>query len=137
MISATATFTPKSAAQLVSSKISPAVYASVQAAGELIRDEAKMLCPVETGALQASIESEVTDNGDTITASVGPRGIHYAAFVEFGTGERGAASEGAGAGPYGNTAGQAAQPYMRPAIDSSREAIRELFRSQISLAVAE
>lgn len=137
MISATATFTQRSSAgQFVSVRISPAVRASVEAAGKLIEDEAKLLCPVDTGALQASITTEVTEGDRTVTASVGPRGIGYAAFVEYGTGERGAASEGAGAGPYGNTAGQAAQPFMRPAIDGSREAVKELFRSQISLAVA-
>jgi len=137
MIHATATFTPRgSAGQFVTVKVTPAVRASVEAAGNLIKSTAQELCPVDTGALRDSITSEVTETDRTVRASVGPRGVDYANFVEYGTGQAGASSPGAGAGPYSlSWPGMPAQPYMRPALDSSKEAILELFASNISTAV--
>jgi HK97 gp10 family phage protein len=54
----------------------------------------KGVVPVDTGKLRDSISKEV--NGMNVT--VGPRGVDYAAFVEYGTSR----------GP--------AQPYVRPTI---------------------
>jgi hypothetical protein len=52
----------------------------------------------------------------------------HAAYVEFGTGQRGAASAGAGNGPYSETwPGMPAQPYLRPALDTARPAILGAF----------
>lgn len=58
----------------------------------------KGVVPVDTGALRDSIEKKT--EGDSVT--VGPRGIEYAEFVEYGTSR----------GP--------AQPYVRPTIQWAR-----------------
>jgi hypothetical protein len=59
----------------------------------------------------------------------------HAAYVEYGTGQRGEASAGAGDGPYDpNWPGMVAQPFLRPATDLSRPAIVEIFRDNFSSA---
>lgn len=45
-----------------------------------IRDDAKALCPVDTGALRASIEAHIDGADAVIVASA-----EYAGYVEFGT----------------------------------------------------
>lgn len=136
MIRATATFRPRNDfGRFVDAKISPAVEASVEAACDLIEKTAKLYCPVDTGTLQDSIKSEVVQTGSTVKGTVSTD-VSYAAFVEFGTGQRGAASPGAGEGPYNeNWPGMAAQPFFRPAVDESRAPIADLFRSNLSVAV--
>lgn len=105
------------------------------ASSKLIEDTAKLLCPRDTGALAESITTEIRETEKTITGIVSPH-MPYAAFVEFGTGIVGAGSAGAGPGPYSSTwPGMVAQPYMRPALDSSRGAVSDLFRSEISVAL--
>lgn len=135
-ISATATFRPRNDLGRFSEVvIGPAVLASVEAACGLIEQTAKGFCPVDTGALRDSITSNVQELEKTVRGSVAPH-MPYAEFVEFGTGIRGASSSGSGAGPYSTSwPGMPAQPYMRPALDESREPIMELFRSQIGLAI--
>jgi HK97 gp10 family phage protein len=59
---------------------------------------ARALVPVRTGALRASIRAERTDAGHAVRAGGGA--VDYAAYVEFGT-QR-----------------MAAQPYLRPAVES-------------------
>lgn len=137
MISATATFTPKlSPSSFVSGVISPAVRASCQAAAQLIQQAAQAKCPRRTGRLADSIAVEVIDGDVQMSATVGPRGVDYDFYVEFGTGRRGAGSAGAGPYPYKESwPGMAAQPYMRPAIDESRDAILDLFASNITPAL--
>jgi HK97 gp10 family phage protein len=68
--------------------------------GEQIRSIAKGLCPVDTGLLASSIESFVgfSEMG-RLEVMVGSS-VRYAGFVEFGTSK------------------MAAQPYLRPALDS-------------------
>jgi len=135
MISATATFRPRNdLGQFIGVVITPAVLASVEAACGLIQATAQEYCPVDTGRLRDSITVEVEQLDTTVRGTVGPH-TDYAAFVEFGTGIRGASSPGAGAGPYSPTwPGMVAQPYMRPAMDESVGPIMELFRSQIGAA---
>ena len=67
----------------------------------VIKDEAVRLVPVDTGALQSTIRVEV--NGDVVTLVAGGDGVDYETYVEFGTIK------------------MAAQPYMRPAIDSKQK----------------
>jgi HK97 gp10 family phage protein len=115
--------------------ISPIAVETVRQAGEMIQQAARRLCPVATGALRDSILVEVQQLEKTVRAAVGPT-MYYAGYVEFGTGIRGASSPGAGQGPYSPTwPGMPAQPYMRPALDEQREAIQDLFRSNLSVAL--
>lgn len=133
---ATATFRPRDGfGRFVDTVIGPAVQMAVQESCDLIESRAKGYCPVDTGALQGSITSEVEQLPATIRGTVAPH-MDYAAYVEYGTGQRGAASAGAGAGPYNpHWPGMAAQPYMRPALDESRDDVRAIFADDIGLAI--
>ena len=130
---ATARFTPRSnLGQFIPAVVTPAVRAGTQAAGQLVQQTAQGYCPVETGALRDSIRVSMVDSDKTVTAVVSA-GMPYASYVEYGTGRRG------GPAPYPHVEswpGMPAQPYMRPALDESRDAVRELFRNQLSLAIA-
>lgn len=135
-LSARAQFTPRGdLGQFVKVRITPGVIASCKASADLVRDEAKALAPVDTGALRDSIVSDVreTDKSAVGTVTVG---VPYGPYVEFGTGRRGAESANAGSGPYNlDWPGMVPQPFMRPAVEVSRSAILDLFRSNISLSL--
>lgn len=80
-------------------KLPGAVGNIVQAHGEAMADTARRLVPVDTGELKESIEFHMT--GETtgeLTA-----GTDHAMFPEFGTVD------------------QAAQPYMRPAVEKETQ----------------
>jgi len=130
-ISARATFKPRNdIGQFIQGSIAPAVVASVTASCKLIEDSAKGYCPVDTGALRDSITSAVSTSGSTTVGIVAPH-TDYASFVEFGTGRKGDPSV-----PHNqNWPGMPPQPYMRPAFDSSKDAVKEIFRGQIALAL--
>jgi HK97 gp10 family phage protein len=134
MISARAQFTPRGdLGQFVSVKVKPGVQASVDAALQLIQQAAQIHCPVDTGALRDSITAESQETGSTIVGNVGPH-MPYADYVEYGTGQKGDPTA-----PYPHVAswpGMVAQPYMRPALDESKGAILDLFRSNISTGIS-
>lgn len=132
---ATATITINDAAiKGLLARVGQGMFDGVSKASELIRDEAKALAPVDTGALRESITSDVqrgirsitgnrsgamSDTAFAVSGTVAPH-VMYAAYVEFGTGQRGQASAGAGDGPYNpNWKGQPAQPYMRSSFDAN------------------
>lgn len=130
-ISARATFRPRtSLGQYAQGSIGPAVVASVTAACKLIQDSAQAKCPVDTGALRASITTEINTSGSTTVGIVAPH-MPYAEYVEYGTGRRGDPAV-----PHRQDwPGMPAQPYMRPAFEESKDAIKDLFRSTIALAL--
>ena len=126
-------------------RVGTGLYDGVSAGAAIIEASAKEKCPVDTGALQGSISTNVT-RGIQLAVAGGPissslfavQGVvaphmDYAAYVEFGTGQRGAASPGAGEGPYSpNWKGQAAQPYMRPSLDENREQVVDTIRESVA-----
>ncbi len=117
MIRATATFRPRGdLGRFVDAKITPAVRQSVEEACRMIQERAQALCPVDTGALRASITVEVEDLPKTVRGNVGPH-EDYAAHVEFGTGK------------------MKAQPYMRPAFDEVRPKVLDVFKGHIGAAI--
>lgn len=94
-------------------------------AQEVAYEEARTLVPVRSGELRDSIQKDPpTDDGDRITATISATAPH-AAFLEFGTGRRGAASPGADLRHVYTLSwpGMGAQPYLRPALDSARSQI--------------
>ena len=66
------------------------------AAGEAVADEARAMCPVDTGRLRDSIAVSAGEDGAQISANT-----DYAAYVEFGTYK------------------MAAQPFLVPALLNS------------------
>lgn len=132
-IHATATSTFRgNLGQFVSGKITPAVRAGVKAFGDLVLQEAQAIVPVDTGELRDSGSVVMEESVKRVVAHVVFSAPH-SAFVEFGTGQAGASS--AGAGPYSYSAtwkGMPARPYLRPALDTARDAGKALFASQVA-----
>lgn len=130
---ATSTFTARGdIGRFIANRVTPGVRASVAASTEYVLQQAQQLVPVRTGELKGSGETEVQDTERSVVGHVRFTAEH-SSFVEFGTGLRGA--EGPNPGPYPYSMdwkGMEAQPYLRPALDSSREVIRELFASNIA-----
>lgn len=122
-------FRPGSFAAL-EARVVPRLIKAVENASEVVVTEAKAICPVDTGALQDSIADQVKWEGTKVTGSVYAP-MPYAAYVEFGTGIRGASSAGAGPYAYSPTwTGMAARPFLRPALDTSRGGILDAFKEQ-------
>lgn len=111
-----------------------AIQLSTEQSADIVLEEAEAIVPVDTGELRESGHTEVERAGLQSTAAVVFDSEH-AGYVEFGTGQRGAESPGAGEGPYDpNWPGMPAQPYLRPALDTARPAITEVFRDNIAAA---
>lgn len=130
---AKATYRPRTTSgQFMDAVITPGARAAVQATCQAIFDASQVLVPVDTGELKASGSIAIDDSGKTVVGTVSYSAGH-AEYLEFGTGERGAASEGAGAGPYKpEWPGMPAQPYLRPAYDQVKPGVLELFKGQIA-----
>lgn len=132
-IHATATSTFRSGTgQFIAGKITPAVRAGVKAFGDLVLQEAQAIVPVDTGELRDSGKVVMEESAKRVIAHV-VFSANHAAYIEFGTGQAGASSPGAG--PYSYSAtwkGMPARPYLRPALDTAREAGKALFASQVA-----
>lgn len=132
--------------------IEAAIAKAVLQGAEVVRDAAKSLAPHTTGEL---IKSIIVDgpisSGNTIFAEVAATAEH-AAYIEFGTGPKGAAAAPAFAaeegveyrtggwvypvdGGFRYTTGQPARPYMHPAYEANKEAVKELVANAIKKAV--
>lgn len=97
----------------------------------ILEKSAKEKCPVDSGSLRRSIESEVEDNVGVVRSNV-----EYAPYVEIGTGIY--SSEGTGrqdpwryqdaSGEWHTTEGQKPQPFMKPAMEENRSKVRDCFK---------
>ena len=97
-------------------------------------ERSQPLVPVDTGDLKgsATIPPPVEWVGKRVTGYVEYK-MPYAAYVEFGTGARGAASPGAGNFPYTMSwPGMVAQPYIRPALDSSHTQVLDALKEALA-----
>ncbi len=118
--------------RFIANRITPAVRAAVEASAQFVLQEAQQIVPVDTGELRDSGKTVIVEQDKRIVGNVVFTADH-AGYVEMGTGQRGAASPGAGPYPYSPTwHGMPARPYLRPALDTARGVIRELFKSQIA-----
>jgi phage protein, HK97 gp10 family len=109
-------------------KMEVALGAAVRAAGDILANTMKDLCPVDLGDLRDSISVE--SHGPT-SVTVGPR-LFYAPYVEFGAGPHFPNLDrlGAWADRHGMTPGQIvssiaangvqAHPFVVPSIEVSR-----------------
>lgn len=106
------------------------MYRGIGKSMSVIEGDAKDLCPAPTGELRGSIhiETHVTENGVRGTCGTNKE---YAAYVEYGTGQRGAQSPSPPKGPIGDGyredwAGMSAQPYLYPALMQNKDVVKEL-----------
>lgn len=105
--------------------LDPAAVKGVKEVAKAIRDDAKELCPVDTGSLKKSIRigtyakpkgqthSIRVTAGGHITNPKTKRKVDYASYVEFGTSR------------------QRAQPFLRPAIVKHRKALAKSIKEAI------
>lgn len=113
-LTATAQYKPRGdLGRYVETHVTPAVRASVEASCAMVERLAKHYVPVDTGELQASIDTVIEETGKTIVGRVSPH-TDYAGFVEYGT------------------RFMPAQSYMRVALDESRQPVMGIFRGEIS-----
>lgn len=83
------------------------VAAGMEKACLLVENDAKRICPVDTGRLRASLTHEVEKSGKEIIGRVGTN-VEYAIPVEYGA------------------SGRPAQPYLRPSLEKNRGNIKRL-----------
>lgn len=132
---ATSNFIPADLSSLLRS-VGTGAQQGVQAVAERLVETEQAYCPVDTGALRDSIASTVEEDEDTrFSMSLGPQ-MDYSAYVEYGTGQRGAASPDAG--PYAYSAswpGMTPQPYCRPALDEMSAQYEDIVAQPIADAL--
>lgn len=75
-----------------------------------IEREAKVIVPKDTHNLENSIQTEVISDFE---ATIGPRGVEYDMYVEFGTSR------------------QSAQPYMTPAAENARPKFEQAMQNLV------
>ncbi len=137
-IHATATSTFRGGSgQFISGRITPAVRAGVKAFTELVLEIAQQNAPVgkkDTG------QPHLRDTGKVVMEETGKRVIghvvftsEHALYIEMGWGSLGAS--GPFAGPYDYSTdiqGYIGTGFMRSALDTARDAGKELFKSQVA-----
>lgn len=91
-----------------------------------VEGPAKDYCPVETGNLRGKITTQAVETDDGVEIRTGTN-VDYGPFVEYGTGQRGAATgvDHPDDYIYGPKPGMAPRPFLRPAWDEHREAVLE------------
>lgn len=112
-----------------------AMEAAMGKACALVEASAKENAPKDTGELRRSISSRIeTEGGDIQGVVFTP--LEYAPYIEYGTGlfaEDGGRNDVPWRyqdeqGNWHTTCGMKPQPYLRPALDSNREAIVRLLQ---------
>lgn len=101
----------------------------------VVENEAKRLCPVDTGDLRNSITHEVHNDVGIVGTNK-----EYAPYVEFGTGIF--AVEGNGRdtpwsyqdnkGEWHTTVGQKPQPFLETAIQTKKKLVIKVFNDEIT-----
>lgn len=111
------------------------LYNALEQAGEIVRKDAVLNCPVQTGRLRGSITSNVKGN----TAEIGTN-VEYAPYVEFGTGAQGDKSVAHttrkswtyySGGQFFTTSGHAPQPFLVPALKNNKNTIIKLIKEAV------
>ena len=111
--------------------ISSRVEAAVANGANAVLDISRQIVPVRTGDLASSGGVDMERKKLSVVAAVSYTSGH-AAYVEFGTGRRGAESGNAAPGiEYDpNWPGMTGTPYIRPALDSGRPDIMAAFDAE-------
>lgn len=121
----------------VSAAIKAALLRGLEKCGLVAEGYAKKLCPVDTGNLRNSITHVVDE--DEPAAIIGTNNS-YAAYVCLGTGKY---AEGGrptpwvyqdAKGQFHWTAGNKAQPFLKPAVADHKEQYREIIKNELENA---
>ncbi len=119
----------------ISENLTSGLQVALGEAGELVRKDAVMNCPVDTGRLRQSITSHVEGNSAIIGSNV-----EYAPYVEFGTGSKGDKSVAHttkkqwtyySGGRFFTTSGHAPKPFLVPALKNNSAEIKRIIRQAV------
>lgn len=119
------------------------VEKSIQQSTRLVLRDAKKNAPVNKksggGTLRQSIQAETYVSSEGVQGKVFTN-CEYAPYVEYGTGQRGAASPSPPKSPENikystDWNGMAAQPYLYPALAVNKEVIKEKLRADLRNAI--
>jgi len=94
----------------------------------IVQNEAKTTAPYLTGTLRRSIHTESRVRSETNVYALVGTDVEYARRIEYGF---------VGRDKLGRVYDQAARPYMRPALDANREAVRREIKAAIAAKVRE
>ena len=125
------------------------VKKAVGKAAQRVRAEAVLLCPVDKGELRQSIKTSVEASGYEVTGTTYTN-KEYASYVEFGTGPMGQENHSGISteitptysaqgwsykddnGEWIYTNGQAAQPFMYPALKNNESRVKKIIKEEIA-----
>lgn len=112
------------------------MYKGIGKSMTVIEGDAKDLCPVDRGELRDSIHSDTKKRSGEIKGTCGTN-KEYAAYQEFGTGQRGAESPSPPKAPIGagyreDWSGIPAQPYLYPALIQNKDTVKELCTEELN-----
>lgn len=119
----------------ISENLTAGLHIALERAGEVVRKDAVLNCPVDTGRLRSSITVNVEGN----SAEIGPT-ASYGAYVEFGTGAQGDKSVAHttrkswtyySGGQFFTTSGQPPKPFLVPALKNNKDTIIRLIRQAV------
>lgn len=131
-----ATYQPRDeGGRFIQARVDAAVLQAVTEWANRVYETSQELVAVDTGELKASGHVEVAQIRNGAVAAV-VYDAEHSAFLEFGTGQRGAASAGAGDGPYGSTPGMAAQAFLRPAFDAHRNEAAPMTKALVTASLS-
>ncbi|MBU5677908.1 HK97 gp10 family phage protein [Alkaliphilus sp. MSJ-5] len=116
-----------------------AVAKGVGLAAKKVQGDAKDLAPVDTGQLRNSISTNIEEKDNVIVGKVFTNNDH-AAYVEFGTGQRGKASDIESKKEMNisykeDWTGMAAQPFMYPAMKQNEGYIKDTIKGAIQMEI--
>lgn len=118
----------------VLSALDAALARGLEKCGLVAEGYAKKQCPVDTGTLRNSITHTVDTNEKTVYIGTNSE---YATYVEMGTGEyypEGRPKPWSYQDENGNwhtTAGQRAQPYLKPAVADHAEQYKNIIQAAL------
>lgn len=131
------------------------VEKAVNKATLLVEGQAKLLCPVDTGMLRASIHTKV-EKKDKEVSGIVYTASEYAPYVEFGTGAKGQGTyphkvdglslqyrqipwgyEDPKTGETIWTNGQKAQPFMYPALEMNKKKVETILQDSVNQLIKE
>lgn len=129
--------------RLYKSRVTDRTYKTMVKVATEVRDDAKKLVPVDTGALRDSIAVDTQWDAHGITfhikANARSNGVKYAEFVEFGTGIYNEHGDGRKTpwkyqkrdGTWVTTRGSRPHPFIRPAFRAHMGELTQYMRKAI------
>lgn len=119
-----------------------AIEAGLSAVGMLVEGDAKLLAPVDSGALRSDINYQVDMSEEVVRIGTA---MEYGPYVEFGTGIFAEGGNGRKSrwryktkdGVFVWTRGAKPQPFLRPALDENKDNIKKCFDETITNVIQE